>query len=131
MEYSPGTQLPLRQIGAITREDLRAYAEASRDMNPIHLDDAFAKAVGLPSVIVHGMLSMGIVANYLSEIFDKNEISRIKGRFRHVTVPDVPLRCTGGVVREIEPGRILVKAALEDSEGQALTQVEAEIKIDT
>jgi len=43
----------------LTRTELLAYAEASGDHNPIHLDDAVAAAVGLPGVIAHGMLTMG------------------------------------------------------------------------
>ena len=42
------------------KEQIAAYAEASGDHNPIHLDDEFARSVGLPGVIVHGMLQMGI-----------------------------------------------------------------------
>jgi acyl dehydratase len=44
---------------AITRETLVAYADASGDQNPIHQDEAFAKSVGLPDVIAHGMFTMG------------------------------------------------------------------------
>ena len=44
-----------------TREQIAAYADASGDHNPIHLDDAFARSVGLPGVIAHGMLQMGIL----------------------------------------------------------------------
>ena len=45
-----------------TRDQIAAYAEASGDFNPIHLDDEFAKSVGLPGVIAHGLLQMGILA---------------------------------------------------------------------
>ncbi|WP_432482370.1 MaoC/PaaZ C-terminal domain-containing protein [Kineococcus esterisolvens] len=44
----------------VTREDLRAYAEASGDRNAIHLDEGVARSVGLPDVIAHGMLTMGL-----------------------------------------------------------------------
>ncbi|WP_432495358.1 MaoC/PaaZ C-terminal domain-containing protein [Kineococcus auxinigenes] len=44
----------------VTRADLRAYAEASGDRNPIHLDETVARSVGLPDVIAHGMLTMGL-----------------------------------------------------------------------
>ncbi|WP_337060348.1 MaoC/PaaZ C-terminal domain-containing protein [Kineococcus sp. G2] len=44
----------------VTRADLRAYAEASGDRNPIHLDESVARSVGLPDVIAHGMLTMGL-----------------------------------------------------------------------
>ncbi|MGH8881642.1 MAG: MaoC/PaaZ C-terminal domain-containing protein, partial [Stackebrandtia sp.] len=44
----------------VTRDDLAAYAQASGDHNPIHLDDAAAQAAGLPGVIAHGMYTMGL-----------------------------------------------------------------------
>ena len=50
-----------------TREQIEAYAEASGDHNPIHLDDEFARSVGLPSVIAHGMLQMGLAARVAAE----------------------------------------------------------------
>lgn len=46
---------------SITRADLRRYAEASGDHNPIHLDDAAARALGLEGVIAHGMLTWALV----------------------------------------------------------------------
>ena len=50
-----------------TRDQIAAYAEASGDMNPIHLDEEFAKSVGLPGVIAHGLLQMGILAVVAAE----------------------------------------------------------------
>jgi acyl dehydratase len=52
-----GDQLPGFTM-TFTRADLAAYAQASGDMNPIHRDEAFARSVGLPDVIAHGMLTM-------------------------------------------------------------------------
>jgi acyl dehydratase len=44
----------------LTRDSLVRYAGASGDFNPIHYRDDFAKSVGLPGVIAHGMLTMGV-----------------------------------------------------------------------
>ncbi len=55
------------RILKIDRELLKRYANASGDQNPIHQDEAFAKSVGLPDVIAHGMLTMGIVGQYVSD----------------------------------------------------------------
>ena len=55
------------RIFQIDRELLKRYADASGDQNPIHQDEAFAKSVGLPDVIAHGMLTMGLVGQYVSE----------------------------------------------------------------
>jgi acyl dehydratase len=53
-----GQQLPTLNM-TFTRDHLVAYAHASGDMNPIHREEEFAKSVGLPDVIAHGMLTMG------------------------------------------------------------------------
>lgn len=51
----------------IDRELLKKYADASGDQNPIHQDEAFAKSVGLPDVIAHGMLTMALVGKFVSD----------------------------------------------------------------
>ncbi|WP_432563100.1 MaoC/PaaZ C-terminal domain-containing protein [Kineococcus sp. SYSU DK003] len=61
-----GHELPAAHY-ELSREDLRAYAEASGDRNPIHLDEATAKAVGLPDVIAHGMLTMGLAGTVVAD----------------------------------------------------------------
>ena len=51
----------------IDRALLKQYADASGDQNPIHQDEAFAKSVGLPDVIAHGMLTMALAGKYISD----------------------------------------------------------------
>lgn len=62
-----GDALPARTL-PITRDDVRRYADASGDHNPIHLDDDAARALGLPGVVAHGMLTsalaIGVVADW-------------------------------------------------------------------
>ena len=71
-----------------TREQIAAYADASGDRNPIHLDDEFARSVGLPSVIAHGMLQMGIAATVAGEAAGgTNRLRRITVRFAGMVVP--------------------------------------------
>ncbi len=65
-----GQELPALDL-TFTRADLVAYAHASGDLNPIHQDEEFAKSVGLPDVIAHGMLTMGraiqVVTNWVGD----------------------------------------------------------------
>ena len=61
-----GTTLPER-VFTITRELLKAYADASGDQNPIHQNEEFALSVGLPNVIAHGMLTMALVGKYVTD----------------------------------------------------------------
>jgi acyl dehydratase len=61
-----GTALPER-VFYIDRALLKQYADASGDQNPIHQNEEFAVSVGLPNVIAHGMLTMGLVGQYASD----------------------------------------------------------------
>jgi len=71
-----------------TREQIAAYAEASGDRNPIHLDDAFARSVGLPGLIAHGMLQMGIAATVAAEAAGgPDRLRRVFVRFAGMVLP--------------------------------------------
>ena len=73
----------------VNRALLKQYADASGDQNPIHQDEAFAKSVGLPDVIAHGMLTMALVGNYVSELAGGSaNVLELGGRFtKPVIVP--------------------------------------------
>ena len=68
----------------VTRNQIAAYAAASGDRNPIHLDDEFARGVGLPGLIAHGMLVMGLMASTIGE---PHNLRRIAVRFGGMVVP--------------------------------------------
>src|SRR5579859_4472616 len=72
-----------------TREEITRYAEASGDHNPIHLDDEFARSVGLPGVIVHGMLQMGRLSNLAVAAAggDPGRVRRLSVRFAGMLEP--------------------------------------------
>jgi acyl dehydratase len=61
-----GTELPA-QVFKVTRATLVEYAGASGDFNPIHWNEKFAKEVGLPDVIAHGMLTMAEAARVVTD----------------------------------------------------------------
>ena len=73
-----------------TREHLAAYADASGDMNPIHQDEAFARSVGLPDVIAHGMLTMARAIKVVTDwVADPTCVRDYSVRMtRPVVVPD-------------------------------------------
>ena len=73
-----------------TRADLVAYAGASGDRNPIHWSPSFAEHVGLPGVIAHGMLTMGLALRLVTEWAGRAaSLSSYSVRFtRPVVVPD-------------------------------------------
>jgi acyl dehydratase len=73
----------------VTRADLVRYAGASGDFNPIHWSDRVAVAVGLPGVIAHGMLTMGLMTRAVAEWTGDAEVVEVGGRFTSmVAVPD-------------------------------------------
>ena len=79
----------------VNRDKLRAYADASGDHNPIHQDEDFAKSVGLPNVIAHGMYTMALAGEAVrSWIGDDKSIIEFSTRFtKPVVVPaDVKVR---------------------------------------
>ena len=51
----------------VRREDVKAYADASGDQNPLHQDDDFARSVGFPGIIAHGMFSMAHLVTALKD----------------------------------------------------------------
>jgi acyl dehydratase len=73
----------------IDRQLLKAYANASGDQNPIHQDEAFAKSVGLPDVIAHGMLTMALVGKFVTDFAGGSaSVKEFSGRFvKPVIVP--------------------------------------------
>jgi acyl dehydratase len=71
-----------------TKEQIAAYAKASGDVNPIHLDDDFARTVGLPGIIAHGMLQMGLMATVAAEAAGgPDRLRRLYCRFAGMVVP--------------------------------------------
>ena len=60
-EVHVGEELPER-ARVVTAADVRAYADAGGDQNPLHQDDAFARGVGFPGIVAHGMFTMGHMA---------------------------------------------------------------------
>ena len=74
----------------INRAALIAYANASGDHNPIHQDEEFAKSVGLENVIAHGMYTMGLVGQYVSNIEGaSSNVHEFSARFtKPVVVPE-------------------------------------------
>ena len=84
----------------ITQEQLRRYAEASGDHNPIHLDEQTAQQVGLDGVIAHGMLSMAFLGQFVNQQIASIPGARIellKVRFHNMVRLGDTLTCQGKV----------------------------------
>ena len=96
-----GDKLVALKKDAISRVQLAQYAGASGDLNPLHLDDDFAKKVGLDGAIAHGMLIMGFLGEYVMKIAAQQaKVVNLKMRFGQMTFPGDEIECSG-VVKEI------------------------------
>lgn len=129
MNERVGDSLKRLSKGTITRELLQQYAEASGDKNPLHLDDSFAKQVGFPSVIAHGMLSMAFMADHVLMNFPESQyrLLRLKIRFRKVTLPGDEITC-GGSIKKISPeGKVTLALWTRNQAGEDTTDGEAEV----
>lgn len=108
-----GDQLaPLRRT--VAQPQIDAYAEASGDHNPIHVDAEFALSVGLPGAIAHGLLEMGILAEALAVwAGGADRLQSLQVRFSKPLVAGDTITCTGTVT------------AVDEAEGLATLEVEA------
>jgi acyl dehydratase len=100
------------------------YAGASGDYNPIHLDAEFAKQVGLPSNILHGLYSMAQVARACTQAAggDPRTLRRLSVQFRGMGLPEQEIVVTGA---ENEQGVVALEAAQGDN--KIIKNAEAEL----
>jgi len=101
------------------------YAGASGDFNPIHIDEEFARAVGLPGRILHGLWTMAQVARAQTEAAGGPEhLKRLSVQFRGMGLPE-PEIVVSGTVR----GRAVVDTVAEQSGNQIIRNAEAELTL--
>src|SRR6185437_7385467 len=104
------------------------YAGASGDFNPIHIDEEFARAVGLPGRILHGLWSMAQVARAQTEAAGgPAALKRLSVQFRGMGVPEQVV--VTGTVRESSDGRAIVDTVAEQAGNQIIRNAEAELQI--
>ena len=112
-EVEVGTQLPARSF-PVSRATLVRYAGASGDFNPIHWNEAFARSVGLPDVIGHGMFTMAEAIRVVTDwLGDPGAVVEYGVRFtKPVVVPNdeagAVIEVTGKVAAKLEDRRVRV-----------------------
>jgi acyl dehydratase len=105
------------------------YAGASGDFNPIHFDEEFAKAVGLPGRILHGLWMMAQVARASTDAAGGPEkLKRLSVQFRGMGMPEQEIVVTG-TVRDGADGRALIDAVAEQNGKQVIRNAEAEVEL--
>jgi len=106
------------------------YAGASGDFNPIHIDDEFAKAVGLPRNILHGLYSMGLVAKANAALAggDPRALRRLSIQMRGMGIPEQEI-VVSGTVKSVDGNRVVVDTVAAQGETQIIKNAEAEVEV--
>ena len=122
----PGDELPTLRTTPDKYLTVR-YAGASGDYNPIHIDEDFAKQVGLPGRILHGLWTMAQVARAQTEAAGgPHALKRLSVQFRGMGVPEqeIVVRST---VKEERDGVAVVETVAEQAGNQIIRNAEADL----
>jgi acyl dehydratase len=106
------------------------YAGASGDFNPIHIDEEFAKAVGLPRSILHGLYGMGLTAKANAALADGDPraLKRLKVQFRGMGFPEQEI-VVSGTVKSVEGDRVVVDTVAKQGDTELIKNAEAELEL--
>jgi acyl dehydratase len=106
------------------------YAGASGDFNPIHIDEEFAKAVGLPRNILHGLYSMGLVAKANAAVAggDPRALKRLSVQFRGMGMPEQEI-VVSGTVKSVAGDRVVIDTVATQGETAIIKNAEAEVQL--
>jgi acyl dehydratase len=129
-EFEVGDRLPELRVtpdAGLTKR----YADASGDMNPIHIDEEFAKSVGLPGCILHGLWSMAQVARAHSALADGDPraLRRLRVQFRGMGFPEQEI-VVSLTVTEAGGGRIVTATEAAQGENKIIRNAQAEVALD-
>jgi acyl dehydratase len=128
MALEPGDEIEPLKVTPDRYLTIR-YAGASGDFNPIHVDEDFARAVGLPGRILHGLYSMAQVARAATAAGGgPASLRRLEVQFRGMGLPEHELTVTG-TVREVADGVAIVQADCEQNGKKIIRRGEAELVV--
>jgi acyl dehydratase len=104
------------------------YAGASGDFNPIHIDPEFAKAVGLPGNILHGLYMMALVGRANASLAggDPRALKRLSVEFRGMGIPEQEI-VVSGEIKEVDGNRILTECVAKQGDTRVIRNAEAEV----
>ncbi|HVA41150.1 MAG TPA: MaoC/PaaZ C-terminal domain-containing protein [Candidatus Binataceae bacterium] len=109
-----GDSIPTIVIENVARPDFVRYAGASGDFVPLHYDQTFVEAAGIPTVFAQGMWTAGCLSRCLTDYAGAGQVRRFKVRFARQVWPGDTLTCRGKVTGKREAnGERLVEGDLE------------------
>jgi acyl dehydratase len=109
-----GDSIPTIVIENVARPDFVRYAGASGDFVPLHYDQTFVEAAGIPTVFAQGMWTAGCLSRCLTDFAGAGNVRRYKVRFSRQVWPGDTLTCRGKVTNKVEKGdEKLVEGELE------------------
>jgi acyl dehydratase len=128
-EFAVGDTLPELHVtpdAGVTKR----YAEASGDMNPIHIDEEFAKKVGLPGCILHGLWSMAQVARAHTAVADGDprSLKRLAVQFRGMGFPGQEIVVTA-TVTEADGNRIVTDTVATQNGNEIIRNASATLEL--
>lgn len=129
-----GLELPAQEF-VFTRADLIRYAGASGDFNIIHWNERVAQEVGLPSVIAHGMLTMGTVIRIVTDwLGDPGKVIEYSARFtRPIPVPDTDqgttIKVTAKIAELLENNQAVITISAIHNEVTVLAKTVAIVQL--
>jgi acyl dehydratase len=128
-EFKPGDSLPELRVTPDPGLTKR-YAEASGDMNPIHIDEDFAKKVGLPGCILHGLWSMAQVARAHAAVADGDPraLKRLSVQFRGMGFPEKEIVVTA-TVKEAANGRVVTDTVASQGDNQIIRNASGTLEL--
>jgi acyl dehydratase len=126
-DFKQGDSLPQLRVtpdAGLTKR----YAEASGDPNPIHTDEEFARSVGLPGVILHGLYTMAQVAKAHTDAAggDPRALKRLAVQFRGMGFPEQEIVVTT-TVKESRDGTVVTDTVAAQGDNQIIRNAEAEL----
>lgn len=125
---NPGDAIPELKVTPDKYLTVR-YAGASGDYNPIHIDEDFAKQVGLPGRILHGLWTMAQVARAQTEAAGgPHALRRLGVQFRGMGLPENEITVTGTVRAGEADGTVIVDTVAEQLGNQIIRNAEAELQ---
>jgi len=126
--FEVGDEIPELKVTPDRHLTVR-YAGASGDFNPIHIDEDFAKSVGLPGRILHGLYSMALLARAQTDAAGgPDKLKRLSVQFRGMGLPEHEITVAGKVT-EATGGRVIVEAVAVQNGKRIIRNAVAELEL--